>query len=333
MTASRISGYGDVDVDRVVRPDPRTGHKVARCWPGAGKHGRMDGTDERKCHAMGLRKKKSLIDQANDYVETRRSRSSSRRWLRRRTRDATALRGPRQGGAVIADARGKAAPADRRCPQKAGPASPTPAKAAPVIAEGAAMAADKAATAPPSPPRRPPRDATWPRRGRRARRSEEGRQAARSCCSSPVSPAAAAFVAKKLRGGSTSHNWQSSYTPTPAPPPTPRAPVATSRPTSGGASPDEALADRPSEPHPVTTPDDPAEVVAVEDEPKRSQPQKADRPDRPARRTSPSGTAQTVLRPVLGDPGVDPLPPGEQPVDPLLPVRSGSPRAAPATSA
>ena len=37
--------------------------------------------------------------------------------------------------------------------------------------------------------------------------------------------AAAAFVATRLRGGKESQNWQSSYTPTPAPAP-PRTPAA-----------------------------------------------------------------------------------------------------------
>ena len=38
---------------------------------------------------------------------------------------------------------------------------------------------------------------------------------------------------------------------------------------SGGASPDEAIADAVEEPHEVTTPDDPAEVVDVESEAKK----------------------------------------------------------------
>jgi hypothetical protein len=80
--------------------------------------------------------------------------------------------------------------------------------------------------------------------------------------------AAAAGVAyKKFAGQSTSDNWQSSYTPAPAPSSEPSSPVATEPgDDTGGSSPDEALADASHEPHPVSTPDDPAEVVSLEDE-------------------------------------------------------------------
>ena len=56
--------------------------------------------------------------------------------------------------------------------------------------------------------------------------------------------AVGAVVGKKLAGGDQSDNWQSSYTPTPAP----AAPAATAT-------------------HPVTTPEDPAESVDVTDTP------------------------------------------------------------------
>lgn len=91
-------------------------------------------------------------------------------------------------------------------------------------------------------------------------------------------------VFKRLRGASSKSNWQSSYTPQPAPRQTPahaataESPVKTADPVhaepaapaddAGAASPGEALSDRATEPHPDTTPDDPAEVVelrAVED--------------------------------------------------------------------
>jgi hypothetical protein len=95
--------------------------------------------------------------------------------------------------------------------------------------------------------------------------------------------AAAAGVAyKKFSGQSTSDNWQSSYSPSPAPsagspssstePSTSTPPVATEPgDDSAGSSPDEALADATGEPHPVSTPDDPAEVVDL-DETKGSKP-------------------------------------------------------------
>jgi hypothetical protein len=99
-----------------------------------------------------------------------------------------------------------------------------------------------------------------------------------------------AFVAQKMRGGNESANWQTSYTPKPAPaappaPPSPAAPMAgshaadtavdgstTSPGDPTGANPGETLSDATEEPHPVTTPDAPAEDVDVSDvkDPKES---------------------------------------------------------------
>lgn len=91
-----------------------------------------------------------------------------------------------------------------------------------------------------------------------------------------------ALAVQKLRGGESA-NWQTSYSPSPAPaappaPPSPSAPMAGSHTAdvpvdfaSGdpvGASPGESLSDATEEPHPVTTPDEPAEdvdVTSVED--------------------------------------------------------------------
>ena len=82
------------------------------------------------------------------------------------------------------------------------------------------------------------------------------------------------FVAKKMQGSSDKDNWQSSYTPTPAPRPsaadTPLSEVATTASgepiaeDEGGAALDDALADAVEEQHPVTTPDEPADVVELE---------------------------------------------------------------------
>lgn len=90
------------------------------------------------------------------------------------------------------------------------------------------------------------------------------------------------IVVTKLRSKSSGDNWQSSYTPTPAPTTTPKpaaapvAPVATpaasTAPASddpGGAAPDEALSDAVEEPHEPTDPDSPAEVIDVEDVPSK----------------------------------------------------------------
>ena len=68
-------------------------------------------------------------------------------------------------------------------------------------------------------------------------------------------------IFKKVRGGSTSDNWQSSYVPTPAP-----TPPAAKDEDPGGSSPDEAIADAAEQPHPVSTPDDPAETVTIDED-------------------------------------------------------------------
>ena len=89
-------------------------------------------------------------------------------------------------------------------------------------------------------------------------------------------------VYRKLTSGDESANWQSSYTPPPAPapaappaPPSPSAPMAGSHvaeapvDSSGdtaGANPGETLSDAAEAPHEVTTPDAPAEEVEVTDE-------------------------------------------------------------------
>ncbi len=73
--------------------------------------------------------------------------------------------------------------------------------------------------------------------------------------------AAAGAIFKKLRSGSTSDNWQSSYVPTPAP-----TPPAAKEHDQGGSSPDEAIADAAEQPHPVSTPDEPAETVTIDED-------------------------------------------------------------------
>ncbi len=88
----------------------------------------------------------------------------------------------------------------------------------------------------------------------------------------------AALAVQKLRGGESA-NWQTSYSPSPAPatppaPPSPAAPMSGSHAAESpaesdgsdgpvGATPGESLSDATEEPHPVTTPDSPAEDVDV----------------------------------------------------------------------
>jgi hypothetical protein len=88
-----------------------------------------------------------------------------------------------------------------------------------------------------------------------------------------------AIAVQKLRGGESA-NWQTSYSPSPAPSTPPPAPPSPAAPASGthaatvptdsngsgeavGATPGESLSDAAEEPHPVTTPDAPAEDVDV----------------------------------------------------------------------
>lgn len=86
-------------------------------------------------------------------------------------------------------------------------------------------------------------------------------------------------IVKRLMGAPSRTNWQSTYSPPPAPKPsgetsvaaapaeTSAAPAPETAPASddaGGASPDEALSDAAAEPHPDTTPDEPAEVVELQ---------------------------------------------------------------------
>ena len=92
-----------------------------------------------------------------------------------------------------------------------------------------------------------------------------------------------AYLAQKMRAGDESANWQTSYSPKPAPaappaPPSPAAPMAgshaadaavdssaTSAGDPTGANPGESLSDATEEPHPVTTPDAPADDIDVSD--------------------------------------------------------------------
>ena len=207
---------------------------------------------------MGLRKKKSLLDQASDYVD------QAVETVRPQFESAVAT-AKDKAGPVIADARTKAAPVIADARAKAAPViADAKAKAGPAVASGAAIAAEKIAAG----------------AAIAAEKAADASQAAADKVADVTAPkkkgsklkklllitglaAGAAFVAKKLKGGSSqSDNWQSSYTPTPAP--TPAAPKTPAK-DEGGSSPDEALADQAEAPHPVTTPDDPADVVEVDD--------------------------------------------------------------------
>ncbi len=187
---------------------------------------------------MGLRRNKSLLDQASDtiaeYVDQVKPQLET----------------------AMASAKDKAGPALADAKAKAGPAlADAKAKATPVIASGVAIAAEKAAAG--AEKAAQAADAAAAKATEAAQPKKKKHRLRKLVLITGVA-AGAAFVAKKLRGGSESENWQSSYTPTPAPAPR-RTPD-----DEGGASPTEAIADQAETAHPVTTPDDPADVVDVD---------------------------------------------------------------------
>ncbi|CAN5383679.1 hypothetical protein BH09ACT12_BH09ACT12_25240 [soil metagenome] len=211
---------------------------------------------------MGLRSKKSRLDQATDVVEgyvdsVRPHVQAALESAMESTRDFvqdTALPAlsdaKDKAGPVLADARDKAAPivAEARVKAAAQLADARD-KAAPVVAAGAAAAGEKANAA------RVLADAKVAElKGEKPKKKSKLKRV----LVLGLVAGGLAFAAKKLQGGGASDNWQSSYVPTPAP-----APAVDD---TGGASPDEALADEAEAPHPVTTPEEPAEVIEIDPE-------------------------------------------------------------------
>jgi hypothetical protein len=231
-------------------------------------------TDERKYHAMGLRRKKSLIDQASDIASDIIDDAKPKIEAAVTTAKDKAL-------PLLADAKDKAAPVLADAKAKAGPVlADAKAKAGPALAGGAAIAADKASAG-----------ATIAAEKAAIARDLASEKAAvgRDLAATKVAElkgekpkkggklkkllivtglaAAGAVIAKKLRGGdSTSDNWQSSYVPTPAPAPAKPATPSVDSDDAGGSSPDEAIADAAEQPHSVSTPDDPAETVTIDED-------------------------------------------------------------------
>jgi hypothetical protein len=214
---------------------------------------------------MGLRKKKSLIDQASDYVEAVRPQVEAA--------VETAVEAARD---AAKEAKVRAVPLLTDARDKAGPAfADARDKAAPIIAAGAALAAEKASTGASLAAEKAAvgRDLTAAKVARLKGGPPPKKKGSklRKILLLTGLAALAGFAAKKLQGGAKTDNWQSSYVPTPAPapatPPTPAAPMAgaDSADDTGGSSPDEAIADQAAGTHPVTTPDDPAEVVSIDE--------------------------------------------------------------------
>lgn len=199
---------------------------------------------------MALRKKKTLLDQAQDYLEAVRPHVES---AVATTREAVEEFVENTARPALVEAKEKAGPAVKDARAKAGPMiQDARAKAAPVVADVAARAGEAAAQAKEA---ADARIATL--RGEEP--EKKGGKLKKLALFAAVA-GAVGFIAKKLQGGKETDNWQSSYVPKPAPAPAP-APVE----DAGGSAPDEAIADAAEEPHPVTTPEDPAEVVDLAD--------------------------------------------------------------------
>ena len=216
---------------------------------------------------MALRKKKTLLDQAQDYVgsmvDTARphvesavvtTREAVEDFVENTARPAIADAREKAGPALV-DARDRASAGLADAREKAGPVvADAKAKAAPVVAAGAAKAGAKAAKAKEAADARVAslRGEEPPKKGGKLKKLALFAAVA----------GAVGFIAKKLQGGKQTDNWQSSYVPKPAPAPAPSpAPVK----DAGGSAPDEAIADAADDPKPVTTPDQPAEVVDIAD--------------------------------------------------------------------
>jgi len=195
---------------------------------------------------MALRKKKSLLDQAADYIDQVRPQVESAVTT---ALDAAEEFYEKTARPALVDAREKAGPALADAREKA----------APYVAEARERASEVASHA---------KEAADARVAKL--RGEEPKKKGgklRKLAIFALVAGAVGFVAKKLQGGGQADNWQSSYVPTPAPARTP--PPADD---AGAAGPDEAMSDAADEPQPITTPDEPAEVIdleaPVEDAPK-----------------------------------------------------------------
>ncbi len=203
---------------------------------------------ERKIPTMGIRKKKSLIEQAADYVDQVRPHVEQ----------------------AVESARDKAVPLLVEARDRAVPViEDARDRAKPLIADGAAIAAERASQVADLAQQKAAegRDLAAAKVAELKGEPPKKKSRLRKIVLFGGIAAAAAFVASKLRGGQDSASWNSSYTPTPPAPPT-AAPAAPAAPgdDAAGAMPGEALSDADDAPHDVTTPDDPADEVVIDDE-------------------------------------------------------------------
>ena len=204
---------------------------------------------ERKIPPMGIRKQKTLIEQAADYVEQVRPHVEQ----------------------AVESARDKAVPLLVEARDRAVPViEDARDRAKPIIADGAAIAAEKASQIADVAQQKAAesRDLAAAKVAELKGEPPKKKHRFRKFVIFGGLAAAAAFVASKLRGGQDSASWNSSYTPTPppAPPAPPTPPAGSDADDAAGAMPGEALSDAGEAPHEVTTPDDPAEEVVIDGE-------------------------------------------------------------------
>jgi hypothetical protein len=201
---------------------------------------------------MALRKNKSLLDQASDYIDQVRPQVES---AVASALDAAEEFYENTARPALVDAKEKAGPALADAREKASVAlADARAQAAPIVAQGAAKASELAAQA--SEKAAQAKEAADAQVANlRGEEKKKGSKLKKVAIFAAIA-GAIGFVARKIQTSGQSDNWQSSYVPTPAP-----APAADD---AGAAGPDEALSDAADEPHAVTTPDDPAEVVDLE---------------------------------------------------------------------
>ena len=238
---------------------------------------------------MRIRKQKTIMDRAHDYVE-----SVAETVI---PQFEAALESAREkAGPAISDARDKAAPVIADARDRAVPLlQDARDKAAPVIAEGRAIAAEKAAAgaavaAATAASSREFAAAKMAELRHEPEPEPKGSKLKKVLLLVGLLAIGGAIYAKLRQQSSSTNNWQSSYVPTPPPakPATPATPqpVTPSAPASGaggdpltdplpptdaddvaGGAPGEALSDAAETPHEVTTPDAPAEIIDVDDAP------------------------------------------------------------------
>ncbi|WP_298517064.1 hypothetical protein [uncultured Nocardioides sp.] len=181
---------------------------------------------------MALRKKKTLLDQASDYIDQVRPQVESavasaldaaeefyENTARPALLDAKEKAGPALADAkdkaapYVAEARDRAAAALAEAREQAGPAlADAKEKVAPLVAAGAATATGAAVSA------KEAADAKVAQL--KGEEKKKGSKLKRLAIFVAIA-GAVGLVAKKLQSRGQSDNWQSSYVPTPAPAPTP----------------------------------------------------------------------------------------------------------------